>query len=207
MKIRITILFLLITSSFYAQISKEKTWRADAIKTLTIAGDGVFKINVKNGLSETITLKVKIDGEYAENLVVLDSISAETLFISSAFQPLFVSDNDKLSAHKVLSVEYDLIVPKHVSLDVKSDIASVNITGIYTAVFIESNQGTCQLQDFLGDAVINTIDGNIAVQTNHAKVEAFSKTGTVEIIQFKYGKYAISCHSINGNINVTKIEK
>lgn len=197
----------MITSSFYAQISKEKTWRADAIKTVTIAGSGVFKINVKSGPSDTITLKVKIDGEYAQDLVVLDSVSAETLFIASAFQPLFVSDNDKLSAHKVLSVEYELLVPEHLSLDVKSDIASVTITGIYTAVFIESNQGSCQLKDFLGDAVINTIDGNIAVQTNLAKVEAFSKTGTVEVLQFKYGKYTISCHSINGNIIVTRIEK
>jgi len=204
LKLKITLSFLLFTSFLYAQISKEKTWEATAVKTVNISAEGVFKINVKNSSSKTLSLKARIEGENAQHLVILDSISSETLFINSAYQPLFKNNNDKLSAHKVLSVEYDLSVPKHMILDIKSDIASVHVVGEYNYVFVESNQGECSLKQFLGNATINTIDGNITVQTNNAEVTAFSKTGVVQLNQFKYGKFNINCHSINGNIHVSK---
>ncbi|QCE41422.1 hypothetical protein [Psychroserpens sp. NJDZ02] len=207
MKFKFTVVFVLITQVFFAQIGTEKTWEANGIKTVAIAGQNVFKIKVSNTRSNTVELKVKIEGEYAKHVVILDSFSNETLSISASFQPLFKDDNDKLSAHKVLSVEYELTVPKRMALDIKSDIASVKVIGAYHSVFIELHQGNCNLKDFLGDATVNTIDGNIAIQTNNAKVEAFSKTGTIQNKQFKYGKYNISCHTINGDINVTKIEK
>ena len=207
MKFKLTVVFFLITQVFFAQIGTEKTWEANEIKTVAIAGQNVFKIKVSNARSNTVSLKVKIEGEYAKHLVIIDKFSNETLFISASFQPLFKDDNDKLSAHKVLSVEYELTVPKRMALDIKSDIASVKVIGEYHSVFIELNQGNCNLQEFLGNATVNTIDGNIAIQTNNAKVEAFTKTGTIQNKQFKYGKYNISCHTINGDINVTKIEK
>ncbi|WP_397363921.1 hypothetical protein [Olleya sp. R77988] len=204
------VLFLLafcINFSVFAQKSTEKSWSATQLKTLTIDGQNVFKIKVSNSLDNTINLKVKIEGEYAKHLVIIDSITETQLFISSTFQPLFKNENDKLSAHKVLSVEYEITVPKHINLDIKSDIAFVQITGQYPSVFIELNQGNCNLKQFLGDAIINTIEGNITIETNNAKVEAFTKTGTVSNKFFINKNHQISCHSINGNIKITKIEK
>ncbi len=206
MKIKLTILLCLITSSFFAQKSTEKIWSADAIKSIKINGDNIFKIKVDNNFSNTISLKVKIEGEHADQLVVFDSIADNILVISSSYQPLFVKDNDKLSAHKVVSIEYVLTVPNHVILDVKSNIGSVKINGSYPSVFVELYQGNCSLKQFFGDASINTIDGNISIETNNAIVKAFTKTGTKNISDSKYGLHTISCHSINGNIMVTKIK-
>ncbi|WGD36005.1 hypothetical protein [Olleya sp. YS] len=207
MKNILTILLFLMSASLCAQKNTEKSWSASNINTLSIAGDNIFKIKVSNNVTNIISLKVKIEGEYAEQLVIVDSVTEDKITISSSFQPLFKNDNDKLSAHKVLSVEYEITVPKHVKLDIKSDIASVQISGQYPFVFIELNQGNCDLKQFVGDATINTIEGHITVETNNAKVEAFTKTGTKQIYQFKYITHTISCHTINGNIKVSKIEK
>ncbi|RAJ12151.1 hypothetical protein [Olleya aquimaris] len=207
MKDLLIVLLFFISVSLCAQKTTEKSWSAKTINTLTIDGNNIFKIKVSNNDSNTISLKVKIEGEYAEQLVILDSLSEDKITISSSFQPLFIRDNDKLSAHKVLSVEYELTVPKHVNLNIKSDIASVQIAGHYPSVFIELNQGNCDLKQFIGNATINTIEGHITIETNNAKIEAFTKTGTKHIKQFKYANHQISCHTINGNIKVSKIEK
>lgn len=206
MKNTLTILLFLISYVVCAQKSTEKLWDADAIQSVKINGDNIFKIKVNNNVSNTISLQVKIEGEHADQLVVFDSITDNKLVISSSFQPLFVKDNDKLSAHKVISVEYILTVPNHIALDIKSNVGSVQINGSYPSVFIELNQGNCSLKQFYGDASVNTIDGNINIETNNATVEAFTKTGSKTISESKYGQHAISCHTINGNIIVTKIE-
>ena len=167
----------------------------------------MFNITVSNSPSNTILLKVKIEGEHANQLVMVDSIVNKQLYISSSFQPLFVKDNDKLSAHKVMSVEYQLFVPKNIKLEIKSNIGSVDLVGTYLSVFIELNQGNCNLKQFLGNASINTVNGDINIETDHAKVEAFTKTGQIALTQFKFLKYNLNCHTINGDIKITKTKK
>ncbi|MEM5538946.1 DUF4097 family beta strand repeat-containing protein [Olleya sp. AS48] len=208
MKLKTTILLLLIAiTSVCAQKSTEKIWNADVINTIVIDGENVFNITVSNSPSNTILLKVKIEGEHANQLVMVDSIVNKQLYISSSFQPLFVKDNDKLSAHKVMSVEYQLLVPKNIKLEIKSNIGSVDLVGTYPSVFIELNQGNCNLKQFLGNASINTVNGDINIETDHAKVEAFTKTGQITLTQFKFLKYNLNCHTINGDIKITKTEK
>ncbi|WP_292943257.1 DUF4097 family beta strand repeat-containing protein [Olleya sp. UBA1516] len=208
MKLKSTILLLLIAiTSVCAQKSTEKIWNADVINTIVIDGENVFNITVSNSLSNTILLKVKIEGEHANQLVMVDSIVNKQLYISSSFQPLFVKDNDKLSAHKVMSVEYQLLVPKNIKLEIKSNIGSVDLVGTYPSVFIELNQGNCNLKQFLGNASINTVNGDINIETDHAKVEAFTKTGQITLTQFKFLKFNLNCHTINGDIKITKTEK
>ncbi|MEQ3663301.1 MULTISPECIES: DUF4097 family beta strand repeat-containing protein [unclassified Olleya] len=208
MKLKTTILLLLIAiTSVCAQKSTEKIWNADVINTIVIDGENVFNITVSNSPSNTILLKVKIEGEHANQLVMVDSIVNKQLYISSSFQPLFVKDNDKLSAHKVMSVEYQLFVPKNIKLEIKSNIGSVDLVGTYLSVFIELNQGNCNLKQFLGNASINTVNGDINIETDHAKVEAFTKTGQIALTQFKFLKYNLNCHTINGDIKITKTKK
>lgn len=208
MKLKSTILLLLIAiTSVCAQKSTEKIWNADVINTIVIDGENVFNITVSNSLSNTILLKVKIEGEHANQLVMVDSVVNKQLYISSSFQPLFVKDNDKLSAHKVMSVEYQLLVPKNIKLEIKSNIGSVDLVGTYPSVFIELNQGNCNLKQFLGNASINTVNGDINIETDHAKVEAFTKTGQITLTQFKFLKFNLNCHTINGDIKITKTEK
>jgi hypothetical protein len=208
LKLKTTILLLLIAiTSVCAQKSTEKIWNADVINTIVIDGENVFNITVSNSPSNTILLKVKIEGEHANQLVMVDSIVNKQLYISSSFQPLFVKDNDKLSAHKVMSVEYQLFVPKNIKLEIKSNIGSVDLVGTYLSVFIELNQGNCNLKQFLGNASINTVNGDINIETDHAKVEAFTKTGQIALTQFKFLKYNLNCHTINGDIKITKTKK
>lgn len=205
MKKSLFILLLLTLNFSLAQKQTTKQWDGVLINKISIDGEGIFKIKIKNSDTKTIGLRVKFAGEHSENLVVVDSLSGKTLQLSVGFQPLFKADNDKLSAHKVLSVELELTIPKHIDLNIKSDIAQTEIDGSYPNVFIELKNGNCELDNFLGNATINTINGNITINTNNAKTIANSKTGTVSIKQFKLALYQLKLQTVNGNINVSKI--
>ncbi|WP_336067795.1 hypothetical protein [Mesoflavibacter sp. CH_XMU1404-2] len=205
MKFKLVIFFLLVIHFSVAQKQTEKQWNAQQIEKVDINGEGIFKIYIKNSESNTIDLVVKFEGEHSENLVIIDSINQGVLKLSTGFQPLFKADNDKLSAHKVLSVELQLSIPKHIDLNIKSDIAQTKIEGQFPNVFIELKTGNCTLDPFFGNATINTISGNINIKTNNAKTIAKSKTGIVDVKQFKLALYQLNLQTVNGNINVSKI--
>lgn len=205
LKIKLVIFFLLVVHCSIAQKQTEKQWNAQQIEKVNINGEGIFKINIKNSESNTIDLLVKFEGEHSEHLVIIDSVSQGILKLSTDFQPLFKADNDKLSAHKVLSVELQLSIPKHVDLNIKSDIAQTKVEGHFPNVFIELKTGNCTLDPFFGNATVNTINGNINVKTNNAKTIAKSKTGIVDVKQFKLALYQLNLQTVNGNINVSKI--
>lgn len=205
LKFKLVIFFLLVVHFSVAQKQTEKQWNALQIEKVDINGEGIFKINIKNSESNTIDLLVKFEGEHSENLVIIDSVSHGVLKLSTDFQPLFKADNDKLSAHKVLSVELQLSIPKHIDLNIKSDIAQTKIEGQFPNVFIELKTGNCTLDPFFGSATINTISGNINIKTNNAKTIAKSKTGIVDVKQFKLALYQLNLQTVNGNINVSKI--
>lgn len=205
LKFKLVIFFLLVVHFSVAQKQTEKQWNALQIEKVDINGEGIFKINIKNSESNTIDLVVKFEGEHSENLVIIDSVSHGVLKLSTDFQPLFKADNDKLSAHKVLSVELQLSIPKHIDLNIKSDIAQTKIEGQFPNVFIELRTGNCTLDPFFGNATINTISGNINIKTNNAKTIAKSKTGIVDVKQFKLALYQLNLQTVNGNINVSKI--
>jgi len=205
LKFKLVIFFLLVIHFSVAQKQTEKQWNAQQIEKVDINGEGIFKIYIKNSESNTIDLVVKFEGEHSENLVIIDSINQGVLKLSTGFQPLFKADNDKLSAHKVLSVELQLSIPKHIDLNIKSDIAQTKIEGQFPNVFIELKTGNCTLDPFFGNATINTISGNINIKTNNAKTIAKSKTGIVDVKQFKLALYQLNLQTVNGNINVSKI--
>ncbi|HKJ47642.1 MAG TPA: hypothetical protein VJ973_01055, partial [Christiangramia sp.] len=111
---------------------------------------------------------------------------------------------DKLSAHKVFSLEIELEVPFNMQVNIISNIASLKAKGAYASIFAELKDGYCQLLDFSGEAVINTFSGNITVETSAGIIEANSRNGEVEIPEFLPGQNPLKLTSIDGNIKVLK---
>ncbi|WP_159022371.1 hypothetical protein [Formosa sp. L2A11] len=202
---------LVIIIGFYCSVSRaqkrvDKIIDAQDISTIQINGNNCFKIHVLALNTSEIAIQTIIEGEHSEDMVVVARKSNDTLFVSTGFQPLFKADNDKLSAHKLMSVELDIQVPKHLNFNVKSDIASVEAEGVFNTAFIELNQGHCKLLSFLGSARVNTINGSIYVETNYANVSASSRHGVVKLQPLTLGQHQLDLKSIQGDISVIKTE-
>ena len=123
------IAILFISSEIYPQKIVQKQWAASAVDTILIASDEIYRVRISSAPAEIITLAASVEGELYESVIVKEFISGGTLRIDTGFSPYFSPKNDKLAAHKVMSVEMSLIVPKHIAVVVHSKMASVVATG------------------------------------------------------------------------------
>ena len=191
----------------FGQKTEEKIIDNSAIKNIVINGDAIFKIEVKTAETKTIKLSYNSEGEYAQNTILLTETRNDSLIISNIMQFLVGKIDDKLSAHKVLSIEISLEIPKFLSVSIKSAIASAKISGTYNYLLLELNQGNAQVSNFLGNATINTFNGNIDLETNYAIIDAKTETGTLKMENIIKSQNQIQITSINGNINIRKTKK
>ncbi len=204
MKYLFYIVILLFSFHATSQNRIQKLFSDANISTININGNGVFKISVETTMSNTFTIDSRIEGENNEHVVLIAETKNDTLYIATKYQPLFNDANDKLSAHKVISIELILNIPANKSIYVSSDIASVFVKGQYNNATIELINGNCILKNFVGGATVNTIQGDIDVNTNFAKLDAFTKNGTLNLESLSKGNRMLSLYSINGNITVIK---
>ncbi len=204
-KVLYLILFFLALQA-QAQKVTNKSFSSKGVSTLVINGDMVFKMHIETAKTQTISIRSLAEGEHSEEVVLITQIKSNTLYISSIYQPLFVADNDKLSAHKVLSVEYKLVIPEQLNLSISSSIASVFLFGNYNKVTTELMNGSFFAKSFKGDLLVNTIHGDFEVETHQATAEASSKHGKVDQAVLGNGNNQITLNSINGNIRISKSE-
>ncbi|MBU2940902.1 hypothetical protein KO494_15235 [Lacinutrix sp. C3R15] len=192
------------SSVIEAQNISEKTFLSKDISTININGENVFKITVEAKPVSEITVSSRVEGENNENVVIVTENSNNNLYIAARKQPLFKDANDKLSAHKVISIEITLVVPENLQVFLNAYNALVVVQGHYKKVRVNAAAGNCFFNAFYGDAKIYTRGGNIALQTNNATIVASSKNGTIKKEEIDTGANQIVIKTINGNITLTK---
>jgi len=187
----------------YAQKRMEKNWDASAFQALEINTHDVSKISIKTSATETISLTAIIAGEYSENVVLEVSESNNVLVLGTGFRPFFTPKNDKLAAHKVLSIEFQLLLPQTLSLKVISSLSSLEITGKLKQLKAKLEAGQIQLYKFEGNAKLTTHTGDIICEVSKATTgEGMSKEGFVESTLKEAGTFQVRATTVKGNIRL-----
>lgn len=198
-------LFLATISRGFSQKVIEKSWDAKAFTKLEISSDDVYKIKMVTAPTSEIKLISNIEGENFENFNIGVSEKGKTLALKPSFRPYFKPKNDKLAAHKLLSIEMILTVPESMEVSITAKIASLETLGNIQKLVVNLREGHCLLQDFIGNATLNTKQGDITVFTKHSVVgSTISKYGTIKNELSSKGKYLIKAESVNGNISLLK---
>lgn len=197
----ITVIIFLGIHSSVAQKTIEKQFSSAGIRTLSIIDDAIFKITIRASEEESIRLAVHISGEHSENVIVEENIRENTLSLKTGFSPFFLPENDKLAAHKVMAIEIELAVPSAIAIEIKSNLAAVFSQGHFKNLAITLANGTCELQDFSGNAQIQTDDGSILVLAQGLVTGVGTSTyGTVINNLPAQGVYRVVAESTEGNI-------
>ena len=200
----IVVLFFLIPEGS-AQKIIEKSWDGEGIERINVVSDQIFNIKIVSDESETIDVIAKIEGEHSENVVLNVSEDKSTLSLSTGYSPYFKLANDKLAAHKVISIEIELHIPENLQVFVKASIASVETNGSFEEIHLELGNGNCLLKDFEGGAHINTRNGNITVYARETvSATGKTKTGTLQNELLTGGVFSIMAQSVNGDITLLK---
>lgn len=205
MKFLLTFLIFLLSLFAYAQKDTSKQLDAKEIKSVYINTDEVFKIIIKTRPnSDLISISTHSEGEYFNDIALNTEMRKNSIYLSTKFREILQSGFDKLSAHKVFSLEVTLEIPEELQVFIKSNIASVEAKGAYDFIQVQLKSGYCNLSNFTGNALVNTYNGAITIQTTDATVTAFSRNGKVNLPSIFNGKHLIKATSINGDIRVVE---
>jgi hypothetical protein len=205
MKLRLTFLIFLLSLFASAQKDTSKQLGAKEIKSIYIDTDEVFKINIKTSTnSDLVSISTHSEGEYFNDIALNTEVRENAIYLTTKFREILKSGFDKLSAHKVFSLEITLEIPEELQVFVKSNIASVEADGAYDFVQVQLNSGYCNLSNFTGNALVNTYNGAITIQTTDATVTASSRNGKVILPSVVIGKHVIKATSINGDIRIVE---
>lgn len=187
-----------------AQKHVEHVIEAGEIQKIILSSDEIYRIDVKTIPGEQIRISTDAEGEYF-NEINLDLETREhTLYLNSRYREILQSGFDKLSAHKVFSMEVALQIPEGMVVEITSNVASAFLAGSYEHILIQLKKGSCYLKDFKGSAVINTYDGNIWGTAINFAAEANSRHGKVGVPQNPYGIHKMVLTSINGDIKLSE---
>ncbi|MFD2551309.1 hypothetical protein ACFSQP_05715 [Bizionia sediminis] len=180
---------------------------ASKISTIDITGTTIFKITLQTQPVQTVAINVLVEGEHNEQIVLKTQQKNDTLFVGTAYQPLFVRPDDKLAANKKISIELHLEIPENLVVTVFSDIGSVSANGSYKYLTAELLNGHFVAQQFTGSLHVDTLHGNIQLETTAGNVKAHSKKGLVTSETIPNGNNNIELNSVGGNITVSKTLK
>lgn len=202
MKYPFLFFYLLLSLPALAQKDTERIFDAGNIDELEIILDEVYKIDVQTHKGSEVVLISHSEGEYYNDIHVEMDRQEEKLIFTSKYSRDLQGGFDKLSAHKVFSLEVTLKVPENLLVYIKSNIATVSCRGQFKDLRIELQTGKCILNNFTGNAVINTYRGSIQVETQDATISAVSRNGTVYLPEGLQGNHRLELQSIYGDIRV-----
>lgn len=195
-------IFLVCCHPAVAQKDTSRSYDAKEIEELLIFTDEVYKINIHSVDGDQIILTTHSEGEYFNDIHLEMQRSQRQMVLTSHFNEILQGGFDKLSTHKVFSLEITLQVPHNLDIHLQSNLATVYVSGRFNNFMVELQQGNCSLAAFAGNAVVNTYRGNISVQTSNAVIVASSGTGSVSLPENIQGTYKLELRSVSGDIKV-----
>lgn len=202
----LVVLLVMGFGALHAQKVIRKSVLDPKVSFVTIAGENCFKVELSNTSSKTIGIQANIDGEYSDDLLLRIEEKGHSLEISAGFQPNFVQPNDKLSAHKIISISLQVQVPKNMKVRLVGTNTNVYAKGEFKNLLISLDDGSCNLDVSNGATQVLTRSGDIYVYTKGATIKTKNSFGSIEGNTIPKGKDIFDLTTITGDIHLMKTE-
>ncbi|RAJ13866.1 DUF4097 family beta strand repeat-containing protein [Arenibacter echinorum] len=206
MRLVAVVIFLMGSCILHAQKKVVKTIENPNVSFIQIDGKNCFSLALETVDIPKITIAASIDGEYLQDLLVNVKQEGATVLVSTGFQPNFVFPNDKLSAHKVISISLKISIPKNLNVNVYGTSTNVGVTGHYASLKISLSDGKCTLNGTGENVDVHTQSGNIELITTNAQIMASTKFGKIKREGIASGDDHFTLNSVTGNISIRKTE-
>ncbi|MDT0606514.1 hypothetical protein [Croceitalea rosinachiae] len=165
-----------------------------------------YQVNLKTIASKELVVKASIEGEYLRDLVVKVEDNGKDVFVSAGFLPNFIAPNDKLSAHKVISISLDINIPQNSNVQLFGTNSILYAEGNYKLLQVSLADGDCTLNNIIEKAEVKTQKGNIVVIAKNGTIEATSTYGEVSEHNIPKGFASYILKSVEGDIQINKTE-
>lgn len=186
----------------FAQQQTTQIIPAEGVNSISIDGNQLFRIAIMTSKTNNIRVRSKLSGEYREKFQIVLDKRRDQVNLKLHELPFMNLADDKISAHKVISAEVEIIIPEDLNVLVTSDIAQLHMDGLYNKVHIELVYGSCFFSARARHSTINTLDGQISVHTTNTQISARSRYGQVNDFEVKNQRSQMRLTSVHGDITV-----
>ncbi|MBT8178948.1 MAG: DUF4097 domain-containing protein [Eudoraea sp.] len=181
-----------------------KTYPASLDTRIQIDTDKCYLAEISAYEGEAVIVEARMDGEYAEALSINITEEGKTLWIGTAFNPDFVFPNDKLSAHKVVSISLSIRIPAYRDVQVFGSSCNVMLSGAFNEVDVVLNDGSCTLDQVARNVKVNTQSGHIRLNSLQGAVKAISHYGRVLQEEIPQGEKRYDLETVSGDITLQR---
>ena len=186
------------------QKTVQKTITNHKDTAIEIDANNCFLVTIKTSKTNTIIVEAKMAGEYGNDLALNIHEEGTTLLIDTDLNANFEFPNDKLAAHKVLSIALEISVPENLKVTIHGTYCNVNTYGTYQNLDVSLSDGKCILNSIGDKTSVYTQSGTIELHANSAKINAISSYGEVTSEKIPEGNSLYSLKTITGNIRIYK---
>ncbi len=197
---------LLTLNPGFGQKTVKKVFSTPHVTAFNIDTSLFFEVDVETSVEKEMVLEASMEGEYQQDLQLVIRENGNTLFVAGEFQPYFEIPNDKLSAHKVVSISLKVSIPENQVVHLYGSGANVEVEGNYKALSVVLNDGKCTIRKVGQNVRATTQSGPISLIITSGRVKALTKYGKIENEQIPYGKEQYHLQSTSGNITITQAE-
>ncbi len=200
--------FIVFGLFFLVQVQGQKLVKKAFIgpRTQSIQIDSryCYQIDLQTARTKEVLVEASIEGEYSKDLLVSLEEQGTTVLISTGFHPNFINPNDKLSAHKVISIALHITVPQYKSVSVFGTNSNVQVKGKYQNLDVKLSDGRCELDNVSETVEVTTQKGDIWLSADRGTILAESTYGQVENDQIPNGHNQYTLKTVEGNIHLRK---
>nr|WP_299386775.1 hypothetical protein [Allomuricauda sp.] len=200
--------FVLLILFGTTQMTGQKIIRKALLDTQTeyiqIDCNFCYQLVLRTAGSGEVRVEANMEGEYAQDLLVSMEEKGNTMVISPGFQPNFTNPNDKLSAHKVISISLSITVPEFRNISVFGTNSHVDVQGSFQKLAVKLSNGRCSLRDVSGTAEVETQKGDILLVADNGNIVAESAYGKVFTEQIPLGDNQYFLKTVEGIIQLKK---
>ncbi len=161
-----------------------------------------YLLEVATSEREDILVEALMEGEYRGEMLVHLTTEGTTVNIATRSQPAFDFPNDKLAAHKVISVGLRVTLPRYLSVQVYGESANVRLSGVFHEADVALSSGNTTLDIEAEQVGVRTQSGNIVVYKKDEGVLAKSQYGRVQDRTRSMTKPIYNLRTITGNITI-----
>ncbi len=176
------------------------------ISFIGIDANNCFDISLDTLDGNEMIVEAKIDGEYSEDLLVKIRQEGSAILVGAGFHPNFTDPNDKLSAHKVVSIALRVQLPRFKKVELQGTGCNVAVSGNYESLKVDLGDGRCYLKNVSETVEVHTQSGDITVLGSNAQIMASSKFGKVQKNNIPPGNNKYTLSTVTGNIHLSKTE-
>jgi hypothetical protein len=171
-------------------------------KFVEINAANCYLVTISTHGDKQLKIEASMEGEYAKDLSIELEEQGPNILIGTAFLPSFNAPNDKLSAHKVISISLSVTLPEYMQVKVYGTHANVFADGDYKDLSITLADGSCTLKKISERIVVKTQRGEITAHKANGTVKAKSEYGQVFKGRILSGQTQYDFYSVEGDILV-----